>query len=246
MSIKEQLKTIREEKGLSRKDVAEQAGIPYTTYVKYETGEREPVLSSLVKLADYYNTTLDHLVGRAPQTNPFAMLDLQVDIVEDAVMGQYMQLPKPWWKILLEVMKQLGDAAERGERGETAKKKPRTIWIKKHQNKAAAGFGYDLSEDDEWFDVEIIDNPKVSEADFAVEIDGDSMEPDYHNGDLALIKLDPDVPVGKVGLFVLDGKGYIKERGRKCLISRNPEYPNIEGECRCIGLVIGVAELAES
>lgn len=242
MTIKDQLKKIREEKGLSRKDVAEKACIPYTTYVKYETGEREPVLSSLIKLADFYQISLDYLVGRAPQTNPFAMLDLQVDIGEDAVMGQYMQLPKPWRKILLEVMKQLGDAAERGERGETAKKKPQTIWIKLHQNKAAAGFGDLLSGCDEFEEIEVIDTPQANEADFAVEVDGDSMLPDYHDGDIALIKLDPDVPVGEVGLFEIDGLGYIKERGKKKLISRNPEYPDIEGEARCIGLVIGIAE----
>lgn len=243
MTIKEQLKKIREEKGLSRKDVAEKACIPYTTYVKYETGEREPVLSSLIKLADFYQISLDYLVGRAPQTNPFAMLDLQVDIGEDAVMGQYMQLPKPWRKILLEVMKQLGDAAERGERGNVIQKSRPSVWIRKHQNKAAAGFGYNLSEDDEWEDIEVIETEETGKADFAVEVDGDSMEPDFHNGDIALVKFDPDVPVGEVGLFVLDGMGYIKERGKKKLISRNPEYPDIEGEARCIGLVIGVAEL---
>ena len=81
-------------------------------------------------------------------------------------------------------------------------------------------------------------------ADCVFPVNGDSMEPDYHNGDLALIKLDPDVPVGEVGLFVLEGKGYIKERGKKCLISLNPDYADIElnSSARCIGLVIGVAE----
>lgn len=244
MAIKEQLKMIREEKGLSRKDVAEQSGIPYTTYVKYETGEREPVLSSLVKLADFYQTTLDHLVGRAPQTNPFAMLDLQVDIHEDAVMEKYMQLPKPWRQILLEVMKQLGDAAERGERGDIQQNRP-SIQMRKHLNKAAAGFGYDLSSEDEWEEITVIDTPQARAADFAVEVDGDSMLPDYHDGDIVLVKRDPDVPIGEVGLFVHDGKGYIKERGKTRLISRNPEYPDIEGEARCIGLVIGIAETAE-
>lgn len=244
MTIKDQLKTIREEKGLSRKDVAEKAGIPYTTYVKYETGEREPVLSSLIKLADFYQISLDYLVGRAPQTNPFAMLDLQVDIGEEAVMGQYMQLPKEWRRILLEVMKQLGDAAERGERGGRIKKQPNPYLIKLHQNKASAGFGYDLSSEDEWDEIEIAATPQAIAADFAVEIDGDSMEPDFHDGDIALVRFDPDVPIGKVGLFVLDGMGYIKERGKKCLISRNPAYEDLklDDSARCIGLVIGIAE----
>ena len=113
---------------------------------------------------------------------------------------------------------------------------------RKHLNKAAAGFGYELSSEDEWAEITVLDTPQAREADFAVEIDGDSMEPDYHDGDLALIKLDPDVPVGEVGLFVHDGMGYIKERGKKCLISRNSDYPNIEGESQCIGRVIGIAE----
>ena len=92
-------------------------------------------------------------------------------------------------------------------------------------------------------EITVLDTPQARRADFAVEVDGDSMEPDFHSGDIALVKFDPDVPVGEVGLFVLDGMGYIKERGKKKLISRNPEYPDIEGEARCIGLVIGVAEL---
>lgn len=237
------LKELRQQHNVTAKAVAEAVGILPDTYRSYETGRREPNLKTLVLIADYFHVSTDYLLGRAPQTNPFAMLDLQVDIGEDAVMGQYMQLPKPWRKILLEVMKQLGDAAERGERGDMIKKKRPSVWIRKHQNKAAAGFGYNLSEDDEWEDIEVIETEETGKADFAVEVDGDSMEPDFHNGDIALVKFDPDVPVGEVGLFVLDGMGYIKERGKKKLISRNPEYPDIEGEARCIGLVIGVAEL---
>lgn len=117
-----------------------------------------------------------------------------------------------------------------------------SIRIKLHQNKASAGFGYDLSDKDEWKEIEVVETGKTTSADFAVEVEGDSMLPDFHDGDIVLIKFDPDVPVGEVGLFVHDGKGYIKERGKKKLISRNPDYPDIEGKSRCIGLVIGIAE----
>lgn len=237
------LKKLRTKKQWTMMQVAQMLGVSLGAYQKYENNTHDVGTETLCKLADLYNVTTDYLLGRAPQTNPFAMLDLQVDIGEDAVMGQYMQLPKPWRKILLEVMKQLGDAAERGERGDMIKKNRPSVWIRKHQNKAAAGFGYNLSEDDEWEDIEVIETEETGKADFAVEVDGDSMEPDFHNGDIALVKFDPDVPVGEVGLFVLDGMGYIKERGKKKLISRNPEYPDIEGEARCIGLVIGIAEL---
>ena len=60
-----------------------------------------------------------------------------------------------------------------------------------------------------------------------------------------IIRLSDEVPFGSVGLFIHDGKGYIKERGEKCLISRNPDYPDIYGECKMVGVVIGKAEMAQ-
>lgn len=239
------IKSLRTAKQWTMVQVAEKLGVSLGAYQKYENGTRDVSTEMLCKIADLYNVTTDYLLGRAPMTNPFAMLDLQVDIGEDAVMGQYMQLPKPWRKILLEVMKQLGDAAERGERGQDIQLNRHTIWINQHQNKATAGFGYNLSDKDEWFEIEVLDTPESRRADFAVEVDGDSMEPDYHDGDIVLIKKDPDVPVGAVGLFVHENMGYIKERGEDCLISLNDDYPDIEGEAQCIGLVIGIAELVE-
>lgn len=107
MTIKDQLKTIREEKGLSRKDVAEKAGIPYTTYVKYETGEREPVLSSLMKLADFYQISLDYLVGRAPQTDPMKPLVSQSDLSAEAQEALYLSLPEEARAIVLQVMRMM-------------------------------------------------------------------------------------------------------------------------------------------
>ena len=85
-------------------------------------------------------------------------------------------------------------------------------------------------------------------ADFAVEVEGSSMEPDYFDGDIVYIALASEVAIGQVGLFIQNGKGYIKEAGDNCLISRNPKYNDIfpsDGYIECKGKVIGVAELAE-
>lgn len=233
------LKAIRNKKGVTQKEAADALGISPNTYKNYEQGMREPNNDMLCKLADYFQVSTDYLLGHAPQLYPMKLLIAQGDTSHEALVKQFASLPEEGQALMLAVVRALKETHEI----RYAKKKPRTVWIKQHQNKAAAGFGYLLENDDEWYDVEVIDNPKVGEADFAVEIDGDSMEPDYHNGDLALIKIDPDVPVGEVGLFEIDGMGYIKERGKKKLISRNPEYPDIEGEARCIGLVIGIAEV---
>jgi transcriptional regulator with XRE-family HTH domain len=233
----ENLKAIRNIKAVTQKEAADALGISPNTYKNYEQGMREPNNEMLCKLADYFNVTTDYLLGRAPQTDPMKLLVAQSDLSPEAQEEIYMSLPPEAQAIVLAVMRML-----RENREKQARQSRPTFWIKKHQNKAAAGFGYDLSNSDEWEEIEVVQAENAKRADFAVEVDGDSMEPDFRSGDLALIKLDPDVPVGEVGLFVLDGMGYIKERGEKCLISRNPEYPNIEGEARCIGLVIGIAE----
>lgn len=56
----------------------------------------------------------------------------------------------------------------------------------------------------------------------------------------------PEIDIGEIGVFIIDGDGYIKKRGKDRLISINPEYDDIyfkEGQdIRCKGLVIGTLE----
>ena len=233
------LKELRQKNNVTAKTVAEAIGIMPDTYRSYETGRREPNLKTLAMIADYFHVTTDYLLERAPQTDPIQLLMAQNVLTPQEIEEQFSALPEDLQAIVLALIKAMKARRERMRQSRPS------IQIRKHLNKAAAGFGYDLSSEDEWAEITVLDTPQARSADFAVEVDGDSMEPDYHSGDIVLVKRDPDVPVGEVGLFVHDGMGYIKERGKKCLISRNPDYPDIEGEARCIGLVIGIAETAE-
>lgn len=58
------LKKIRESKGIRQKDVADYLEIGLSTFSQYETGKREPDNSTLVKIADYFNCSVDYLLGR--------------------------------------------------------------------------------------------------------------------------------------------------------------------------------------
>ncbi len=58
------LKALREEKELTMKETAHSLGIPYTTYRSYETGEREPNHGMLIKMAEFFNTTVDYIIGK--------------------------------------------------------------------------------------------------------------------------------------------------------------------------------------
>ena len=69
-NFNENLKLAREKKGLSQKEVAESIGVAKSTYSLYESGNREPNVQTIKKIADILNTSADELLGinDEPQT----------------------------------------------------------------------------------------------------------------------------------------------------------------------------------
>lgn len=63
MGIPERLVEVRERSGYTRKRLAEEAEMPYTTITKYENGEREAGSDYLVYIAKKFNVTTDYLLG---------------------------------------------------------------------------------------------------------------------------------------------------------------------------------------
>ena len=57
------LRELREQKGVTQKEVATAVGCTPTVYSRYERGEREPDISTLCSLADYFEVSTDILIG---------------------------------------------------------------------------------------------------------------------------------------------------------------------------------------
>ena len=60
----ERIRALREDSDLTQTQVAEYLGMSQTGYSKYETGENSIPVDVVVKLADFYKTTTDYLLGR--------------------------------------------------------------------------------------------------------------------------------------------------------------------------------------
>ena len=107
----------------------------------------------------------------------------------------------------------------------------------------SAGVGEFLADATRVEDIVIPDDPRTAEADYALRINGDSMEPKYHSGDILLIQSTDTVEEGELGIFILDGAGYFKKYGGDHLISLNPKYPPIRlrdfEDVSCCGRVVG-------
>ena len=92
--------------------------------------------------------------------------------------------------------------------------------------------------------IEIPAIPEYRKADYAIGVNGNSMEPVYHDGDTLLVEMTDTVEIGEIGIFLVNGESYVKERGKTELISLNPESKNIplNEDARCLGKVIGKIE----
>lgn len=57
------LKTLRDEAGISQKQLAETIGVSQQSINKYENHNIEPDIDTLIRMADYFNTSVDYLIG---------------------------------------------------------------------------------------------------------------------------------------------------------------------------------------
>ena len=58
------LKELRKKKGISQLRLAIELNTTQNTISRYETGEREPGIDELIKIADFFHVSVDYLIGR--------------------------------------------------------------------------------------------------------------------------------------------------------------------------------------
>ncbi len=65
------IRDLREDNDLTQRQIAEYLMCDQSLYSKYERGEREIPLNLAIKLADYYDVSIDYLVGRSKKPNRY-------------------------------------------------------------------------------------------------------------------------------------------------------------------------------
>lgn len=261
------LKELREENGYtSQAAFAKAFGVAQSTVGGWESGAREPNFETMIKLANFFHVTVDYLVGNV--NDPSFYLDnerilREINSYDDESTTKWQEYAAtPAEMEIIKKYRSLDDHGKdttryiierellRTKQLQTAERmsaeKPDNIIYLKHAvQKASAGTGFLLGEGymDSWA---VVFNELTRRADFCVDVDGRSMEPLYHDGDTVLIREQPSVELGQIGLYIKDGKGYIKRQGDGKVESVNPEYGDVEPEefidIRCIGRVIGVLD----
>lgn len=236
--MKNNIKTAREKRNLTQQDCADLFRVKIRSWQTYEQGVSEPKYELLCRIADEFEVTTDYLLGREQKSGVLVPLAAPVD--DDKFIEIYSQLPEYAKQIFIDTMIKLSEA--RRESAKDGTELPMSEYA------ASAGTG-------NWLDEEYTTRIKVKtteaarRANVVIKVSGDSMEPLYTDGDKVLVKIQPDVEPGEIGIFIVENEGYIKKKGDHELISINPEYDNIPineyTDYRCFGKVLGKAEILE-
>lgn len=94
----DRLKKLRIDKKLSMRQVALAIKIPYTTYVSYEKNEREPNSETLITLANFFDCSIDYLIGHSNQVKMLTLdeqnFNLSLSAHEKNVINAYKSKPE--------------------------------------------------------------------------------------------------------------------------------------------------------
>lgn len=90
MTFQENLRKYREHANFSAKEFANKVGCAYTTYLTYENHGREPKYSTLVKIANMLNVTIDELLGntdgrREQEQKMTEQLGIMIGLMQDSM-----------------------------------------------------------------------------------------------------------------------------------------------------------------
>ena len=229
MKIGDKILTELDKKGKQKKELAEYIGVKPASISDWNDSDNLRFWN-VVKASEFLNVSLNYLAyGKEPS----------IPREYQKLISTYKTLSPDNQKMALGLLETMYDIQCRNN--------IECITIKHSIYKVSAGKGYSLDGDD-WEEINVIRTSESEQADFAVTVDGDSMLPDYKDGDIVLVKQQDTIELGQIGIFTMNNnQGFIKEIGVNCLISHNPDYDDIiptENDIiECCGLVLGKALL---
>lgn len=238
------LKDLRLKAGYSQKDVYEHFKIPQSTFSSWEVGKSEPSGEMLIKLCDFY---------KCDMVKEFSS-DEDLNYREWNLIEAYRSLDIAGQKhIDYELEREAKRVEEYNKQSayikhlETAEHSDNKIsnvdmrLINYYYRVASAGTGQIIFDMPPTKRIEIPNTPEYRKVDYAIGVNGTSMEPLYHDGDMLLVEMRDDIEVGEIGIFRINGESFVKKRGETELISLNPDAKNIplNESAGCMGKVIG-------
>lgn len=241
------LKDLRLKAGYSQREVYEHFGIPQSTFSSWEVGKSEPPGDMLIKLCEFYKCDMIKDLSSDESDN--------VTYAEWKMIEKYRLIAKhsPDGAVVVDTVldREHAIATQLKEQNEhitklttvpqTTVHTPNVRIINYYYRLASAGTGQIVFDMPPTKRIEIPNIPEYKRVDYAIGVNGNSMEPVYHDGDTLLVEMTDEIDPGDVGIFLVDNESFVKKLGNGELVSLNPDCKNIPltENSKCMGKVIG-------
>jgi len=265
MNFLEKLDFLMDRYSLNKRTLSINSDIPYTTIDNwYKRGYEGLKLPTLRKLAEYFNTTLDYwILDEITDPNYGKSSGFKVEYNEMEHIKKYRFLTEhsPVGASVVDavldrehvIAQKLKEKDTRIAELETSSAtiielptQSGTRHLAEYFHDASAGGGIFILGNEAASKIAVSDSDWDERTDYVIRVNGDSMEPDYMDGDNVMVSQRVELDHGDIGIFVVNGRAYIKEYGETELISRNPNFSNIaiheSDNIVCMGKVLGKLE----
>ena len=226
------IKFFREKLGMEQKALAKQIGVTFNAVSNWERGRSRPDLNLIPAICEALHISLYDLYGIAA---PADSLTLR----EQTLVDGYRKL-NPGHQYAID------KAVETLRFVQSAAVQPEMKKLLFFSRSLAAGAADPTEFEQEAQPFYLYDSPETRRADYVFRVNGDSMEPDYHTGDLVLVEKSGGAAAlhtGEIGAFIVGNETYIKRYEADGLHSLNPKYPVLrfdeEESVYLIGRVLG-------
>ena len=214
--ICERIRHYRELAGIEQKELAGKLGITGNSVSNWENGRSRPDINLIPALCELLHVTLYEL---------FDMEDPTISLTagEQMHIGTYRQLSRGNQYAVDNLTDSLLQV-------QLAQECPDIIKLPFYERKLAAGIGDPTEFEGDFKPLFLYAGRIDSRANCVFGVNGDSMEPAYHDGDLVLVERIPggaDLMEGETGAFIIGNETYIKNLGKDGLHSLNPDYKTI-------------------
>lgn len=231
--ICERVHYYREKLGMEQKALAHEIGVTANAVSNWENGRSRPDVNLLPGLCDALGISLYDLFGLE---NPAVRFTKR----QQRLAEQYALLRTGHQFAVDQLIGALLKAEEMESR-------PDIRQLTYFRKSLAAGIGDPTEFEAGGEPIYVYPSPEINKADCVFGVNGNSMEPEFHSGDLVLVKrisAGGELHYGDIGAFIVGNETYIKEYEEDGLHSLNPSYPTMhfadEQSVYLIGRVIGV------
>lgn len=241
MGIGSKLSKLMDMNGTNANELARKINVsPQTIYSIIKRDSKKADIEVLLKLADTLGVTAEYFVDDISTGNEFSLEQYSKEELDH--LKKYHNLDIIGQSHVDSVLQWETERIQQLE--QTTSAPAATRMINYYYRLASAGTGQIIFDMPPTKRIEIPAIPEYRKADYAIGVNGNSMEPVYHDGDTLLVEMTDTVEIGEIGIFLVNGESYVKERGKTELISLNPESKNIplNEDARCLGKVIGKIE----